>query len=116
MEDLDPSLLFSKYQFEDLAAAAAELNQVTDQLTKSIADLDAAIASLSLGVKCWVNIYEASDDPRWSEELGYEKITGKWGLAIRVIENPSGRIDNQWLFADAPRDLRVQAVDAIPRL
>src|SRR5579872_4478823 len=112
----DPSLL-SKFQssFQELAAAAAELNQVSDQLTKSVGELDAAIASLKLGVSCWVNIYEAWDG-RWRHLLGYEKINGKWGLAIRIVDEGQDRIDNEWLFADSPRDLRVEAVDRIPKL
>ena len=114
----DPSLL-SKFQssFQELAASAAELNQVSDQLTKSVAELDSAIMSLSLGVVCWVDVGEPyGSDDEWSDQLGYEKINGKWGLAIRVLDHPESRVDNQWLFADAPRDLRVKAVDGIPKL
>jgi methyl-accepting chemotaxis protein len=112
----DPSLL-SKFQssFQELATAAAELNQVSDQLTESVAELEAAITSLRLGVSCWVDISEAWND-RWRHQLGYEKISGKWGLAVRIIDNSQDRIDNEWLFADSPRDLRVEAVDRIPKL
>jgi hypothetical protein len=54
-----------------------------------------------------------------SEDIGYAKIDGKWGIALRsvsgnVVEDEE-RIEN-WLFNDAPRSLRLSAIEKIPEL
>jgi hypothetical protein len=55
-----------------------------------------------------------------SEDIGYAKVGGKWGVAIRTInghsEDPDGENVEQWLFNDAPRLLRVSSIEKIPEL
>jgi uncharacterized protein YoxC len=106
----------------ELPTAASTLNDATDQLGKSIGSLDALLKKFSLGVPTWVSFNsEANEiaDYYYNEDLGYAKIGGKWGVAVRTVEYNPGRPDSdieQWLFNDAPRLLRVRAVEKIPEL
>jgi len=108
--------------FEDLAKTAAELNFVTDQLVHTVSQVDAALKVLGLGIECWVQLGTTfSEDGRmsWADELGYGKVGGKWCIALRTTTLRDGNPDDhaeEWAFHDAPRNLRIEAVDAIPRL
>ena len=103
-------------------AAAATLNSATDQLGKPIADLDTVLKKFSLGVPTWVHFSQSDRNyfPQYYyEDIGYAKINGKWGIAIRTVEGNEGPDDDdiqKWPFNDAPRLLRLQAVDKIPDL
>ncbi len=108
--------------YQKLAAAASNLNTASDQLGKVVVDLDSALKRLNLGITSWVFFSGWQDDPDWaSDYIGYAKIGGKWGIAIRSLSSdfssPDGcRTDGEWLFNDAPRDLRLMAIDKIPDL
>jgi len=109
--------------FEKLSSSAQSLNTATDELTKLAASFDVALKKLNLGIEAWVNIATGSDESgnrSYYDQLGYAKIAGKWGLALRQLEcdEHSGdeEITQEWLFADAPRDLRVSAVSRLPEL
>ena len=108
--------------YEKLAVAAKTLNTISDQLGQTVAELDAALKRLNLGLTTWTSFCSGGDVPHWwSDDIGYAKIDGKWGLAIRSIsgnyEFPEyDKIIGEWLFNDAPRALRLQAVDKIPDL
>jgi hypothetical protein len=106
---------------QQLSSTSASLNSATDQLGKSVGELDAVLKKFSLGVPTWVHFRsEYNEDYYYHEDIGYAKIGGKWGVAIRTIEgtcDPDRNDDvEEWLFNDAPRLLRVQAVDRIPEL
>jgi len=107
---------------QQFPAVASSLNTATDQLGKSVGQLDAVLKKFSLGIPTWVSFNRQSDDNAdwyYSEELGYAKIGGKWGVAVRTVEYNPGRRDNdvaEWLFSEAPRLLRVQAIEKIPEL
>lgn len=108
--------------YQKLSVAAADLNKVSDELGRSVAELDAALKKLNLGITVWTNIRGNEDDQGsyWSEEIGYAKIDGKWGIALRTVSGNYGwpeqdRID-QWLFNDAPRSMRISAIGKIPGL
>jgi DNA-binding protein H-NS len=107
---------------QKLPQAAATINSATDELGKSIAQLDSILKKYSLGVPSWVSFSEEQDhNAGWFylEQVGYAKVGGKWGIAIRTVEYgdhlPQSDGD-QWLFNDSPRLLRVHAVDKIPEL
>jgi hypothetical protein len=110
--------------YKKLESAAIVLNSASDKLGKPIADLDAYLKKLGLGISSFVKFraWDSSDGSEYSyDELGYAKLSGKWGLAIR---NRSGRRTGHpddedcetWVYNEAPRLLRVQAVKAIPEL
>jgi hypothetical protein len=103
-----------------LSAIASDLNSVSDQLGKSIAEIDDVLKKLNLGVSVWVTIVADEDVPfYWTEDLGYSKIDGKWGISLRSVSGnyseDSERVES-WLFNDAPRALRLSAISKLPEL
>lgn len=112
--------------YAKLSAVAADLNDASDELGKTISQIDTALKKLNVGVIVWITIQARPADPNngetWYEadHLGYAKVNGRWGVAIRTvgedIQNPDHCSDEQWLFNDAPRALRLQAIDKIPDL
>lgn len=117
----DPSIPTAvSASFQKLKAAAAQLNTASDQLGKVVSDLDAALKTLNLGVPAWIPVI-GEDDPHsgeyWSLELGYDRFGGKWGISLRRSEGnynhePEGG-STTWLFADAPRVDRIEAIDKL---
>jgi hypothetical protein len=104
-----------------LSTVATDLNAVSDELGKSIAEIDVALKKLNLGLTVWVNthLWEENAD-YYCEEIGYAKVDGKWGIAIRTVSGncqwPDEDKIEQWLFGDAPRKLRLAAIEKIPEL
>lgn len=112
-----------QFSFKQLSAAAVSLNNRSDQLGKSISRLDSAIQKLSIGVSAWVKFDEWSSENGLqfaTEEIGYAKVSSRWGVAIRTMSGHEGADDydsyEEWLFNDAPRAMRVKAVSKIPDL
>lgn len=56
----------------------------------------------------------------WSRDGGYSKIGNRWGVALCSRSGNSGAPDEEtseaWLFNDAPRWQRAEAVEKIPDL
>ena len=109
--------------FRQLSSAASELNATSDELGKSITELDAELKKINLGVAVWVQFRGGTyDDPMeyWSEEIGYAKVGGKWGISLRKVEGhaqyPDQETGEMWLFNEAPRKLRLPAIEKIPEL
>lgn len=109
--------------FQHLAVCASHLNAASDELTKPIQELDANLKELNLGISAWVIIYrdEAESGEYWyTEEIGYTKINNKWGIALRTCSGeysyPPAGSSSEWLFSDAPRELRIKAIEHIPAL
>lgn len=110
--------------FTELKAAAQRLNRVSDVLAKSVVDLDAQLKELHLGIPAWVLLEHVTNkgtgDSR-RHELGYAKVGGKWGVAIKTTsmnlnESADSMQDERWLFADSPRQLRMLAIGRLPLL
>jgi hypothetical protein len=107
--------------FRKLSTVASELNYVSDELGKCVSEMDTALKKLNLGIEVWVLIRGGQDEGGfWSEHLGYQKISGKWGIALRTVLGAHGCEDDAdvetWLFNDAPRSLRLSAIAKIPAL
>jgi hypothetical protein len=108
--------------FRRLAASAEKLNNVSDQLTTQIEKIDAALKRFNLGVPAWVTIEDYSDEEGncTKEELGYARIGNRWGIVLRTqfeaLGNPGLPDETFSAFADAPRQLRMRAVQHIPAL
>lgn len=117
-----PPLLDSvNASFSKLSGTAARLNSVSDLLCAQVEKIDAALKRLNLGVRAWVVIRDEQDEEgNWEkEELGYTKIGSRWCLTLKAATgNLSEGTDERqyWSFSDAPRQLRVRAVDHIPTL
>jgi hypothetical protein len=119
-----PSERISPSLFKDLADSAARLNSNSDELGKAIRPIEAALKKLNLGIAAWY-IYRGSDNPDpdgdyHCRRIGYAKIGGKWGLALSTesgnVNYGEGGNYDEWLFNDAPRLMRLEALDYIPEL
>ena len=107
--------------FEKLAASAAELNAVSDEIAKPIHAIDAALQKLNLGVSAWVRVVGGDDHPDgdfwWDRSIGYDKVDRRWGIAIRARSGYSDRLEEDvWRFDAAPRSYRLEALDKLPEL
>jgi hypothetical protein len=111
--------------FSELSAVAAELNAVSDELGKSITELDEALRKLNLGITVWVDLVGSDGLPEdswfYSEEIGYAKMNGRWGIALRTIDGDYNapeeyHKEEAWLFNDGPRPLRLSAIKKIPEV
>jgi hypothetical protein len=112
--------------YSELSSVATELNAISDALGKAVSDIDEGLKKLNLGVTAWVRVDSAyrnspQDGCYEIEEIGYAKISGKWGIALRTrrgddnYRNDAEGIE-EWLFNDAPRASRVMAIEKIPEL
>jgi hypothetical protein len=111
--------------FKALSETASALNTASDELTKTIAILDEALRKLNIGLTVWVPFRFRLDDNDTSgaydqDEIGYAKVEGNWGLALRRIYGNEASDDHiqigPSLFKDTPRELRLLAVDKIPEV
>jgi hypothetical protein len=109
--------------YRSLIGTASILNAVSDELGKSIGVLDAALKKLNLGIPVWVRIDKNNDEHDGDfnhHYLGYAKVDGRWGVALATSEGNYGSLphadEDDWLFNDAPRALRVEAVEHLPTL
>jgi len=109
--------------YRQLSAVATDLNFVSDELGKSILELDSALKNLNLGITVWVKLRGGDSGYEldyWSEDLGYGKVGGKWGIALRTVSGNHNYPDEEtietWLFNEAPRVLRLSAIGKVPEL
>lgn len=107
--------------FPLLVTAANELNAASDELGKTITELDAALQNLNLGVAAWVPFSDGSDEySYWSREIGYTKLGNSWGIALREVDgvhhNPEEETVQSWGFNNAPRWMRIDGIAKIPDL
>lgn len=108
--------------FERLSQSAARVNAASDDLSKAVAPIDAALKRLGLGLTVW-HMYAGGQDQDgefWEHRVGYTRIGRNWGLAISDVSGNSSYADSyeneEWLFNDAPRAMRAKAIDHIPPL
>ena|SRR6266853_714645 len=107
--------------FRKLSAAATSLNAASDELGKTITELDAALKYLNLGVPAWVQICGNEDENGnyWTRSIGYARIGNQWGIALGTVSGNNNFDDadeEEWLFNDAPRWMRIEGVAKIPEL
>jgi hypothetical protein len=108
--------------YRQLSMAASHLNLVSDELGKSIAVLDAALRKLNLGISTWSRLdrWEDAFGNYSSRYLGYAKVNNRWGIALRTVAGNTNQAEEtsveEWLFNDAPRALRIEAVEKLPDL
>ncbi|HYL63240.1 MAG TPA: hypothetical protein VE077_11530, partial [Candidatus Methylomirabilis sp.] len=76
--------------FQNLSRTAAALNLASDHLTRGVAVLDEALKRLNVGLAVWVDFASREVDENDAglydvDQIGYCKVNGTWGLAIRHI-------------------------------
>jgi hypothetical protein len=109
--------------FQTLTSTAASLNNVSNELSNVVAIFDDSLKKLNVGLTVWVD-FASGDAVGPSEyddyQIGYLKLDGKWGIGLRHVWGDTSidadNVSGPWLFNDAPRELRLQSLDAIPRL
>src|ERR1700677_2372080 len=122
MSLIDPLLIDASKNFSNLSKATSILNKASGELASAISQLDEMLQNLNIGLTAWLAFRSHEcESPEYDEEqLGYSKVSGKWGLAIRHIYGDPGEgreeVTGPWLFNDASRELRLLAVDKIPDL
>jgi hypothetical protein len=102
-------------------ALSASLNTATDQLAKSVNDLDVLLKRFGFGIPVWFTFNQKAEEPYYdNEDIGYAKIGGRWGISIRTFRGIAERGNlpeiEQWLFNESPRHLRVAAAEKLPEL
>jgi hypothetical protein len=108
--------------FSSLRVAAKALNFESDELGKSIQDLNGALQRLNLGVSAWVPFMQSGGDDGWfcNREIGYAKTGTTWGISLREVEgnchDPDQETIESWLFENSPRWMRVDSIGKIPEL
>src|SRR5262245_40836862 len=123
MPSKDDSLTFRvSASYKQLSNAANDLNAVSDELGKFIGALDAALRKLNLGIPSWLRLDSREDGSGnyIKRDLGYAKIGNRWGIALRSMtgnhNTPDVSNSEEWLFNDAPRSLRIEAIEKLPDL
>jgi len=108
--------------YRELSAAAADLNQMSEQMSKTVSILNDGLQKLNLGISAWVKISgnELPDGTFWRREIGYAKLHGSWGIALRKVRGsrlvPTEEEDDKYTFDEAPRWQRIEGVAKIPDL
>jgi hypothetical protein len=109
--------------FQRLAESATRLNKASDELSKAIVPVEAALKKLNLGISKWYAFVDGRPDENGDYstcEIGYAKVGGKWCLALaersRNAHDPRGDSETEWAFNDAPRQLRIRALREVPNL
>lgn len=112
---------------KQLSVASQSLNNASDQLNEQINTIEEALASYNLGVSGW-GIAHNKDHEQYdtsgaligvhSESIyaGYDKRNGKWCLLASSIFDGDPETAQEWILRDAPREIRVHAIDGIPKL
>lgn len=122
MTSSDSKVAKLQTHFQALSSIASSLNTASQELTKAVAVLDEALKKLHVGLTVWVTFRSRDvEPPQYSQDqIGYAKVDGTWGIALRHIWGDETRDDEDqngpWLFNDAPRNLRIHSVDMIPEL
>ena len=116
---------------KQLSVASEGLNNVSDIFNEQIKVIEEALASYNIGVTAWVQAYiESYEDCDWQGavigiietyySIGYEKSGSKWSLMVASecdYGHPPGQSDRtEWVLRDAPREIRIKAIGAIPKL
>lgn len=108
--------------YSDLASAATVLNEVSDELGKFIESMNTSIQKLNIGIEAWVDMktgYVDPDDGDYEAHfVGYAKSSGRWGISLKRTwgneNHPESGGYEVWHFNEAPRVMRVDAIDKLP--
>ena len=116
---------------KQLSTASEGLNNVSDIFNDQIRVIEDALASYNVGVSAWVPAFTESYEDCDSEgnvrgivdteySLGYQKSGSRWCLMVASeceYGYPPGDPDRrEWVLLDAPREIRMKAINAVPKL
>jgi hypothetical protein len=103
---------------------ANSLNQKSDLLSQKIVEIESALNQYKLGIWAWLDeplLYRMESDGNGHDfevahVLGYGKIRDKWGILLHERPDFDPETIDPIFLKDAPRDIRICAVDRIPTL
>src|SRR6204780_3452817 len=78
-------LTITQTYLQQLSAATKTLNELSDELTQQVAEIETRLNTLNLGVSTNVRVESWADEDgiEWeSWRLAYDKRGGKWGFVI----------------------------------
>jgi hypothetical protein len=106
---------------QELSRSAKALHQSSMELLTPILEINKYLQKLNLGIAQWVPIHEEKKgNETITRSVGYERINGQWGIAIETATKKTANGDpvesSRWVFSDAPRWLRLRALDHLPDL
>jgi hypothetical protein len=104
-----------------LSDTAKNVNKASRRLTEAVDQVNAALKKLNLGIPVWIPTWSGPDIPgqvQETEEIGYAKVKGKWGVCIRLTVEHAGPDPDvtEWHFEDAPRDMRICGAEFLQKL
>jgi prefoldin subunit 5 len=110
--------------FQVLSGISSSLNTASDELSQAVGVVEEATKKLNIGLSVWVTFRSRGTDeyPEYYDvdQIGYCKVNGNWGIAIQHLWGDEARdrhnLEGPWLFNDASREMRIQAVDKLPEL
>jgi hypothetical protein len=100
------------------------LNQSSDLLSQKIVEIESAINQYKLGVWAWLEqpLFHQMEsdgnghDMEMTYHLGYGKVRDKWGILMHQRLDYDPESFEPIFLKDAPRDIRVRAIDHISEL
>jgi methyl-accepting chemotaxis protein len=100
--------------FEALTETSKKVNEASKRLSAAVEKMNDALKKLNLGIPVWLTFCTGGPEDGHiveTEQLGYAKVKGKWGVCIRlIIEGLSPDDDvTEWHFDSAPRDMRIRS-------
>jgi hypothetical protein len=104
--------------FSALESLSARLNETSDSINKSVAQVEKRLAKLRLGVPTWIKIQDNNgpNEPPDVTYFGYSKDDGNWHLGFSR-EYWDGPEHNEYIpFAQASRELRLKGLKELPQL
>jgi len=114
---------------KELTSLSQVLNKTSDDLTKHLNEVESALGTLKLGVSVWVTMRKENELSEPGNDgsraqltivkmLGYGKYKNKWGLVFAEYCEDffDGQYDQECFLRDAPREIRLAAVDKLPDL
>jgi hypothetical protein len=107
---------------DEVAAAAKDLNDASNDLGSTISAIETFLESRNIGVPAWVRVkgWRNPEGKYWDRELGYDRVGGVWHISIRERHGderwPEDTVLDTWAFNSSPRKARISAVDKLPEL
>jgi prefoldin subunit 5 len=95
-------------EFKKLETLAPDLNATSDEFTAVLETLNKRLNGLNLGVELLLP-YD-----QMKIAVGYGKFQGKWGIIVRRDDAMIGT--EIWHLTEAPRNLRLHAINRIEPL
>ena len=107
--------------FEALIETSRKVNEASKRLSAAVEKMNDALKKLNLGIPVWLTVSTGGPEDGHiveTEQLGYAKVKGKWGICLRLtIEGLSPEDDvTEWHFDSAPRDMRISSAQFFGRL